>query len=110
MTSPSGASYARLSKLVSVIGSRGPKLKFLIRLEGSERMSGENKLKRPAVERKGEKMAWSEVCRRIRRNSENRFHIVVLFAIGGLSGSIWASPTATTTTARPRSPSTQSSQ
>jgi hypothetical protein len=57
MISYSGASYARSSKLISVIGSRVLKEESWIRIEGSELISGENKLRRPAVERKSEKMA-----------------------------------------------------
>src|SRR6267154_4074279 len=81
MISYSGASYAGSSKL----------------------------LKRPAVERKSEKMARPEVSRRIRRNSKNRFHVVALFIVEGLSVRMWASSNAKMTSGRRGNSLSQSS-
>jgi hypothetical protein len=85
------------SKLISEIGSRGRNSGSLVRADGSECTSGENLSKRPAVERNSEKILRCWICRRTRRNSENKFQF---FLSGGLSVRVSASSKARMTRGR----------
>src|SRR5580693_8644257 len=80
-TVPSCAGYARSSKLISEMGSRGRRTALMTRLEESDFISGEIRLNDPAVERNSENMGRSVICRSVRHNSENK----VQFRAFGLS-------------------------